>query len=115
MSPDKEWLQSLKRGDEVALVHHKHLVKVERSTPTQVVVLLRGKELRYRRKDGRAVGGRWSDSILPATSEIRREIRHHQLVEWSRWTAATEIQALSPEAIGQVRALVNQLKKESAA
>lgn len=112
MTADAQWLASLQKGDEVALVDYQRLASVARATPTQIVVLLNGRELRYRRRDGRCVGGRHSDRIVQVTGAIRQEVRHHELRQWARWHAEQELRALDPESIGQVRALIAQLRKD---
>lgn len=76
---DREWLKSLKVGDEVILTHHhfgtrtRQIAKVDRETKMYLVV---GNQ-RFRKEDGREPGrsmGSWA-TIGPATSETRQRTR----------------------------------------
>lgn len=91
---DKEWLESLKAGDEVAVWssriggNHYSIHVVDRITKT-LIILKSGN--RYRRRDGYRPGDEWTrESIVPVTDEIRDKMRRRILiaglkhVEWEK-------------------------------
>jgi hypothetical protein len=84
---DKDWLQELKPGDEVAVDHGRRRIieEVERVTATQIVV----GGTRFNRQTGDAIGvkGRWSSSarLKPATDKERAEIEHLDLARRLGW------------------------------
>lgn len=79
----KEWLDSLKYGDEVVVssgYQGKSLGRVSRTTDTQIVL---ESGSRFRKKDGRPVGGdQWSIlTLTQPTDALRAEILKNNLVE----------------------------------
>jgi hypothetical protein len=73
---NKEWLESLKVGDEVAVEAWNgwhSIEKVTKITKTQIVTNLG----RYKRGSGLTVGGSiWhSSEIVPVTDQIRKRVR----------------------------------------
>lgn len=81
MNAEREWLDSLKVGDEVAIIGgmYTEVATVTRATPTQVGVGHR----KFWRKDGRAVGSSrgWRSMWLrEVTDKIRDEAEHRALV-----------------------------------
>lgn len=112
---DHAWLGELKQGDEVLDLARMRIVTVKHLTPTQVVLASSAgypAEFRVRRKTNVRVGEHYSQALRPADSEGKRMVRHHELKYWARNRAEREIQALPLEAVGQVRALIEQLKKD---
>lgn len=83
MLATKDWLANLQPGEEVAVRRgyanaYYRLEKVVRVTPAHVVL---PHDCRYRKADGDRVGNRFSsDSIVPATEEIRTKIRRSSIV-----------------------------------
>lgn len=80
---DKGWLQKIKVGDMVVIAGGNSwtppsVVKVERLTKTQIVVV--GSDIKYRRNNGRAIGGcAWSTTwVREATIEKIAEIGQAQ-------------------------------------
>lgn len=90
----REWLDALKPQDEIALDTGSYSVstfiktRVLRLTATQVVVAdpHTGRERRFRKQDGREVGGDggWSrtDRITPLTPAVRERIETAKLKAW---------------------------------
>jgi hypothetical protein len=77
---NREWLDSLKAGDEVA-IHTRNwvdIVKIERMTQTQIII----DQYRFYVSNGYAIGRRlWNQPYIgPVTDEIRLKIKHRNLV-----------------------------------
>lgn len=81
MSDNREWLDSLKVGDEVAILYggwggnNYWFLPIGHATPTQIHV----NGNKYRRSDGRRMGERYGSSIEPATPELKAEVEAAQL------------------------------------
>jgi hypothetical protein len=85
------WLRSLQPG-QGAVINHGHgndywLATVERRTATQIIVKSStGREMRFRRDDGKEVGGggRWTSApqLVPMTPRIRDEMDLRRLRSW---------------------------------
>ena len=123
-----EWLAGLGEGSQVAIEGRgvvtnwvysaPRVLTVVRTTKTQLIVNGSGYERRFRRDDGREVGGR--DSIVPYTEAIAREIAEaNARVRFSR-LAAKEGKDLSArhiaamlEAYDRVQAELAQVEKQS--
>jgi hypothetical protein len=104
---DREWLDGLKPGDEVAvdvgagMGCRWHLVTVARRTPTLIVCAYPGcrrdSEAKYRAEDGRATArDRWNRRRLePLTNEIRAAVQREsdlaavRYVNWEELPPAT--------------------------
>ena len=96
MTNEREWLDGLKAGDEVARTRRygqaPHLVKVIRITPTMVVTAECARpdgeivEGRYQRRSGRTVGGDAFSAqyIIEPTPEIREKIALSRLSDKAR-------------------------------
>lgn len=71
----KDWLETIKAGDEVIVVnnYHQSVVRVDRTTPTQLVI----GSIKYNRRTGRRVGADiWNtDSLSEATPEVVTKVR----------------------------------------
>lgn len=83
------WLASLKPGDEVCAPRNARydrtpeILTVKRLTETQIITETGyGREQRYRRKTGVAVGSQNYTSIQPVTAEVHEQIRLHKLRTW---------------------------------
>lgn len=74
---DTSWIQSLAEGDTVIVYHFgsvrgwRKVEKVTRMTPTQVVV----NSGRFRKDNGRMVGGHYSACLLEATPDAVAKLR----------------------------------------
>lgn len=79
------WIETLKPGDEVAFdtrphgwrTPRYHILTVERTTKTQIITT---SDDRFRKKDGREVGGELWENIEPVTGKIREKIRRQNVV-----------------------------------
>lgn len=93
---DKEWLDALKPGDEVAVRSGRgvFIARIERRTNTQIVI---SNAYRFRASDGRMVGAAAWDGqdIEPVTQLIRDKVEHTRLkhrmhsVQWARQDLTT--------------------------
>lgn len=103
---DKEWLASLKVGDEVSTGDS--IGVVERMTPTQLVIKTQGgSEMRFNRVTGRRVGelspwagNRWLFELNP---EAREKFERARLADWFR---GIRVENLSLEQLRAVRAVL---------
>ena len=83
----KAWAPTLKEGDEVCLIGSGYytvppLLRVQRLTATQMVLLNEhGREYRARRDDGRVVGRDYT-YIDKVTDEVREKIEYAALASW---------------------------------
>jgi hypothetical protein len=83
----KEWLMSLKEGDEVAIPSRGSYDRVPtitcilKVTTTQLVMKEHALEVRYNRHDGTA-RGRSFTKLQPVTDEVRAKIKHAGNVSW---------------------------------
>lgn len=83
LDDNRDWLQSLKAGDEVAIgggrSHHAgySIAKVDRVTSTQIVI----RNLRFNKDRGDLRGAStWSHQwLLPVTEEMRNDLRKREL------------------------------------
>lgn len=82
MTKGQEWLESLRKDDEVAVTRGRgegyDIVKVARTTAT-MIILDRKHTNRFSRKDGREIGNKsaWSPSerITPVTDKIYNSVQ----------------------------------------
>lgn len=108
---EREWLDGLKAGDEVNLRGSFERVgciaSVERVTATQIVLAGRGG--RYRRKNGRLVGGTgWGvPSIHEATPEVRAKVWRANA---ERRLGRCQWHALTDDQIARVLAIVDETR-----
>jgi hypothetical protein len=85
----KDWLMSLKEGDEVAIPDRSHyrraplITTVLKVTTTQLVVKEHAVEARYNRYDGTRRGTGHS-TLQPVTDEVRAAVKLHGDREWLR-------------------------------
>ena len=107
----KDWLDSLKPGDEVAVTFgytSAHgIATVDRTTPTQVIV----GRARFRRSDGYRVGdsGAWSRaSIRPVTDAIRESATRAKLIAA---IVGTSWKSLSTDQLRRITDIVNEGEK----
>jgi hypothetical protein len=83
----KEWLMSLKEGDEVAIPSRGSydrvptITRILKVTTTQLVMKEHALEVRYNRYDGTA-RGRSFTKLAPVTDEVRAKIKHADNVSW---------------------------------
>lgn len=79
------WIETLKPGDKVAFderpggwcASRYRILKVERTTKTQIITT---SDDRFRKKDGKEVGGASWKNIEPVTDEVREKIRRQKVV-----------------------------------
>lgn len=81
----EEWLKTLKAGDEVDC--GQQIKRVERVTPTQIVIGKGNQEIRFDRQEGRQRGGNsyrrlWLHQVTP---ELRAKYEHRDLAMWLRY------------------------------
>ena len=117
-----QWIESLQVGDEVAIrnghgIADYSIHRVEKLTPTQIVVNYGGDDLRFRRSNGWRIGGpTWSSiSMVQATPEIRQRI---EFVRAERYLRAVNWRDLSPTQVisiaTDVRSLIEAARLEPA-
>ena len=107
----KEWLMSLKEGDEVSIPSRSSydrvptITRILKVTPTQLVMKEHALEVRYNRYDGTA-RGRSFTKLQPVTDEVRAKIKHHANRQWlTNLTVRSEyIAAIPPAVLENMRA-----------
>ena len=106
----KEWLASLKEGDEVAIPDRSHyrrapkIARVLKVTATQIVVKDYAIEARYNRDDGSKRGTGWG-TIMPVTDEVRAQVESAENRDWLRDITYREdkIAAIPPAVLEAMR------------
>ena len=107
----KDWLMSLKEGDEVAIPNRSSydrtplITRILKVTPTQLVTKEYALEVRFNRYDGSA-RGHSSRKLQPVTDEIREKVKHHANRQWlTNLTVRSEyIAAIPPAVLENMRA-----------
>ena len=85
----KDWLMSLKEGDEVSIPDRSrygrapHITHVIRVTATQLIVKEHAMEVRYNRYDGTRRGTGYS-TLQPVTDEVRAQVKRANDCNWLR-------------------------------
>jgi hypothetical protein len=118
--PNKEYLDSLKVGDEITyLIREKWesfatptTIKVVRRTPKQIVFSDgRGFETKYRAEDGKKIGGGDYYSFLPKQAtefEITEENAARKRVVLARRLTEFKYSKLPLEALEQIKKIIDQ-------
>lgn len=113
-----KWLESLRVGDDVAVIGRgEHLAGVESIGATVLVCRYRsGTKLTVSRQTGWEVGDfdGAPRHIAEPTPEVLSRIHQAHMRSWAKLVANGKILKLSPERISKVRDLVLQLEKEQA-
>jgi len=108
---NKEWLESLKPGDHVALNGscNSYLIRVVSRLTKTLIVLDNG--YRIRRNSGRIAGSsiRNKSSITPVTDEIRSKIRAGNL---KYKISMIDFKSLSNEKLERILAIVSGVENE---
>ncbi|SEH89291.1 hypothetical protein [Paraburkholderia hospita] len=107
----KEWLMSLKEGDEVAIPDRSHyrraplITVVLKVTTTQLVVKEHAMEVRYNRHDGTR-RGTGHNTLKPVTDEVRAAVKLAADREWLRDITYRDdkIAAIPPAVLEAMRA-----------
>jgi hypothetical protein len=99
------WLAALKVGDEVALRMYRRvprIAKITHTTATQV----HAEGVRFRRKDGREVGGgSYTWELHPVTDAHREAIEYSDLSHWLCQVADTFNRETGAPTLKQLRAM----------
>ncbi|MDN7179070.1 hypothetical protein M0D69_13815 [Caballeronia sp. SEWSISQ10-4 2] len=110
----KDWLMSLKEGDEVAIPDRSrynrapHITTVLRVTATQIVVKEYAQEVRYNRYDGTRRGTGFA-TLKPVTDEVRAQVKRANDCDWLRTLTLrdADIEKIPPYVLGRMRDAYN--------
>ncbi len=111
----KDWMKSLKTGDEVAIdVSWRNsrkqkftILKIERETKTQLI----SGTWRWRKDDGYVVGGSYDHKLQPVTQQVRDTIARRRVEV--RFLGLVEEKNLETYTTEQLQSVIDILKGEA--